>query len=502
MSNLVKQAGLLSAADFSRLAIKAFIGFILARLFSITDYGTYRQLFMVYSIFSTMMLLGLPQSILYFLPKLQDEEKRGQFIRQTLYLFLVMGVVLGLLLFFFRHQLSVQFHNPALEVLLLLFAMYPVLMFVTTFYNFYMLGSQNPLAVAKFTIFSVISDALLIIGTALFTHNLFYTTIAILVSSFIQFSYAQFHVGWKNIGHFHLDRELLKEQFAFSAPLGLASMVGMLAIQIDKLVISSYYSPEIFAVFSVGAMEVPFIGIVLNAVNSVLMPELAKRDVHTEKAEISVLYRGAVRKNALIILPMFAFLFVFAQDFIVMLYSARYVNATVFFRIYLLSMPLRIATYGVLLQIGGKTKYVFYSAVVSLIMNVIMNLIFIHTIGQQGPAWATVIVIYLGVAFYLWLIRKVMQYRMRLLFPLPDLFKTLLVSLVCGGLTAPLLLWHLNPWFRLPLGVIAFTLLYLVLGSLSGVIKPYDRELILSILGGLWQRVQQLRHTKKGTETA
>ena len=65
MSELPKQAGILSATEFFRLAIKAVIGIALAHLLTPSELGSYRQLFLIYTTFSTLLLLGIPQSMLY-----------------------------------------------------------------------------------------------------------------------------------------------------------------------------------------------------------------------------------------------------------------------------------------------------------------------------------------------------------------------------------------------------------------------------------------------------
>ena len=76
MSDLPKQAGILSATEFFRLAIKSIIGIALARIITPAELGSYRQLFLIYTTFSTLLLLGIPQSMLYFLPKAENAEKQ------------------------------------------------------------------------------------------------------------------------------------------------------------------------------------------------------------------------------------------------------------------------------------------------------------------------------------------------------------------------------------------------------------------------------------------
>jgi len=102
MSLLVKQAGIISAADFLRLFFKTVIGILLARILTQAEYGTYRQLYMIYMLMSALFMLGLPQSIFYFLPK-SDVETKLKYIKQTVNLFMVLGLACSGILVLFRH---------------------------------------------------------------------------------------------------------------------------------------------------------------------------------------------------------------------------------------------------------------------------------------------------------------------------------------------------------------------------------------------------------------
>ncbi|HPH93690.1 MAG TPA: oligosaccharide flippase family protein, partial [Candidatus Cloacimonas sp.] len=125
MSELPKQAGILSATEFFRLAVKAVVGISLARLLTPAELGSYRQLFLIYTTFSTLLLLGIPQSMLYFLPKAESPEKQNALISRCLNIISMLGLVFALCLLIFRGVIATLFHNPALEKLLIIYALYP-----------------------------------------------------------------------------------------------------------------------------------------------------------------------------------------------------------------------------------------------------------------------------------------------------------------------------------------------------------------------------------------
>jgi len=98
MSELSKQAGILSVTEFFRFFVKTIIGIALARLITPGELGSYRQLFLIYSTFSTLLLLGVPQSMLYFLPRAESEQEQKRIISRTLNIVSLLALVLPSLL--------------------------------------------------------------------------------------------------------------------------------------------------------------------------------------------------------------------------------------------------------------------------------------------------------------------------------------------------------------------------------------------------------------------
>ena len=53
--------------------ISLIIPIALTRLLLKEDYGTYQQLVMIYSVIQAILLLGIPQSLLYYYPRNESE---------------------------------------------------------------------------------------------------------------------------------------------------------------------------------------------------------------------------------------------------------------------------------------------------------------------------------------------------------------------------------------------------------------------------------------------
>ena len=62
----------------------------------------------------------------------------------------------------------------------------------------------------------------------------------------------------------------MKEIIKYSAPLGIASMMGTIMLQLDKIIVSSMCTPEEFANYVNGAIEIPLIAVITGSISAVI----------------------------------------------------------------------------------------------------------------------------------------------------------------------------------------------------------------------------------------
>lgn len=486
MSQRSKQAGMITGTEFFRFGAKTLIGMALARILLPAELGTYRQLFLIYTTLSTLMLLGIPQSLLYFLPKIDDVQEQKRHIGKILNITGMMALLFSILLLIGKGMIANVFNNPQLSTLLVIYAIYPLFMFVTQIFNYAMLGMNRAASAARFTMVSVLTDLICVLGAAFFFRDLGAIVSAVVIAAFLQWLYARIQLcGYK--GGYAFDRAFLKQQFAYSLPLGLSAIIGMLSIQLDKLVISGFFTPEQFAVFSIGAMELPFVAIFNNSVNAVLLPGISGQN---DRETFCQIFKGAVRKNALIIFPLTALFLLFSRPIIVFLYSARYLAAIPYFQVYLAILPLRIATFGVVFLAMGKTRYILYNSIITLSANLILNLILIRYMGMMGAALATVIVTWLAVGVYLYWLKYKLSFRLRDLAGIKPIFTTALSTIVAGASAYLAMRYIPNMLLSYAAGATCFAVVYYVAGRLTGAILPYDIQLAKSFVTGIIRRTK------------
>ena len=180
----------------------------------------------------------------------------------------------------------------------------------------------------------------------------------------------------------------------------------------------------------------------LTAVVTVLVPEVSRRYAGGDLAAVGSLWRGAVGGLALVILPLFCFLFVFADDIIALYVPASYGQSEHIFRIFLLALPLRCAVYNPLLVGMGKARWAVWASLGDLVTNLGMSVLFVVALRVHapdlallGPAAATVMATYLQVFALLFLIARHLRWSLAQLLPWARLLRTVCIS-AAAALTA------------------------------------------------------------------
>lgn len=199
------------------------------------------------------------------------------------------------------------------------------------------------------------------------------------------------------------DRNLYWEQAAFVAPVLVTATLDTLSSNLDRLIIARLFDAASMAVYTNGAVELPFIGVLIGAVTAVLLPTLAEKLEQQKLGEAHELWKRAVAKSAVILFGLFWLFVWIAEEFIVFLFSPRYRESAEFFRIYLILLPFRAIAFMPMLYALGKARTVLAGAVLDLCLNLLLSLALIKgtPLGMAGAAWGTVIATFVQSIYYL-----------------------------------------------------------------------------------------------------
>jgi O-antigen/teichoic acid export membrane protein len=459
------------------------LGVVLVRIVDQATFGTYRQGLLIYMTFVGFASLDIGASLYYFLPKL-DRDQHGTLLAQSLGIVLALGACVCAVMFVCAPFVGRSFGNPSLVSVIRVLSLYPFAERLIILVPAFFICQDKPtwagiysLAATVLRIAGVITAFVLGGGViaAAWMMVLVATIMAVIgVASMIC------RTGFAAVC---VDSGLIREQFGYTWPLWMGVVVGTVNLQFGKLLISGYFDPATYAVYSVGAFDLPLIMLVSSSLNTAIMPNLVHEIAAGRKDTALYLWQEATRKASLVLFPSFVILFVCGADLMLLLYGHEYIDATWPFRIYLLAIPIRVTIYATIFRACGSTKYIAKGAVVMLLGNVVMSLVLTYGgkggfLSFIGPAIGAICGNALGVVYLLLSLRAVVDVRLSTLMR----WRQLGVWLVLSGVAAlPVLALPLSTYpvaLRLAISVVVYLMVFGGLTWKSGYLQSDERKMI------------------------
>jgi len=474
------------AISISHLIAAAILSYYLTK----TYYGTYRQIWLLYRIMTPIFTLGLPISINYFIPQL-TKSKQKTFNIQTFLLLITLGFLLSSFLFFGSPLISNWFKNHEITELMRIFSPIPLLTLPTLYYqNLFVcldkasIAAKLSLLMSSGYLISIFMPVLLgySIKEIFIIFNIF-SFLQLLIITYLMFKpFKKLKLEWK--------KTYLFRQLKYAIPIGLTTIVGLLSKQFDKLFISTFFSVSQFATYINGAFEIPLIGIITGSVTAILMPEFVKLLHEGNKVELIRIWHSAIRKVALIIIPVMTFLLIYAPEVLSLIFSKKYIDSSGIFRIYLLSLPVRITNYGMILLSLGLSSIVLKYSIYTLILNLILNYVLIQAIGFSGPAVATVIITYFLAFIQLKKIVQKLNVNLKEIFPWITLLKILFHAGGTGSISliTKLLMPMNEKIISLAIGFIIYIIIFFMLNFFLKVLTNKDLQIPIKIINNVFKK--------------
>ena len=433
-TNNTKQAAWVAVGSLCSFGFTIVSSMILSRYFNKKDYGTYKQVMYVYGTLLTVFTLGLPKAFSYFLPRVELTQSKNLITKITR-LFILLGGIFSLLLFVSAPQIANILKNNNLNNALRIFSVVPILMLPT-------MGLDGILATFKQTKFIAIYNILinifklLCVSLPVMIWNLSYVEAlwGFVGASFITFLLA-LYLKYLPVRNQKNEKCTISygEIFKFSLPLLTASLWGIIISSSDQFFVSRYFGSEVFADFSNGSMELPFIGMITGACATVLSPifsRLSHEKVDPQK-EIYPLWMNVFKKTALLVYPIVIFCMFFADMVMVVLYGKKYETSDTYFRIKLISNFFTLIAYGPLIINIGKVKYYSNVHMINALLVVSLEFISVKTIkSPYAISWISMLC-HVGKIFaMLFMVSRFFEMKIYQLFPIKLILQILVPSTI------------------------------------------------------------------------
>ncbi len=374
-------------------SVLSLVGYaVLSRLLEKSEYATYRQALLVFSVAAPLLMFGLPETLYYILPR--ADGRRRATVQENFALLCLAGLAFAsFLLLGGNHWFARRAEDagPGLAIALLWLAPLGLFSLATE-------GVGPTLVVAgrtpRLAIFQVATRSLTLVATITAVLAWQPTGMAAVAGSAVAAA-ATFAISLWLLNHAFSDqgrptRRGMLEQLRYAVPLGLGSAIAGWMFSYDKVAVWRLCTRAEFAEYVNGAWEIPLVGILAGSTTAVLWPEMTRLFREQRHAEMLALWRRAATKSACVTFPLFLFGLAHAHDTIAVLYPKSYDGSAEVFRVYLLLILLRVAAWTVVPQATNRPWQVLAVTLVGLSVMFGLSDLAIAQLGPVGAAWTLV----------------------------------------------------------------------------------------------------------------
>jgi O-antigen/teichoic acid export membrane protein len=262
-------------------------------------------------------------------------------------------------------------------------------------------------------------------------------------------------------------------------------MVRTCAESLHQYAVSHLYGPALFAIYSVGYLQIPLVGIAFESTSEVALVRLTelRRDGMRDKSV--ALIRSTVVKLCIVLLPLYVWLVLNAREFIELLYTGRFESSVSIFRVFLATIPLTALGLDYVPRAFADTGFILRVNVYRLTMTLVL-LIILSPMGLLGAALATVGAMTGTKLLILLRVRTLLGVTLGQLLPC----RRLIHIAVAAGL-AGLAAWLARgtaasgPLAGLLVSAVAFGVCYTSVAWIGGLIDPAEKRRVLGLLGSM-----------------
>lgn len=368
------------------VAIAFAIPLVLARVFDQAEFGTYKQLFLIYATLFGLAQLGMAESLYYFVPR--EASKAGRHAANAMAALFAIGLTCVAALFALRSQVADWLSNPALEPHLVPLGWFLALMLTSAVLEIVLISRKKPATAAWAYALSDIARAASFVipaalawglrgvmaGAVLFAGSRVATTAIAL---------------WREFGSdLRIDAAALARQLAYALPFALAVGIEVLHVNWHQYAVAAHVDAATFAVYAVGCLQVPVVDLIVTSAANVMMVEMAvarERDLAAARR----LWHDTMTRLGFMIFPLAAFLIVMARDIIILLFTSAYAGSVPIFMLWSLTMLTSVLVVDSVLRVFAQTKYLVAQNVAQLLIVATLVGPFLAVFGMGGAVLAT-----------------------------------------------------------------------------------------------------------------
>lgn len=386
---------------------------IASRFLSFDEYGDYKLFILIVTIVSAICSLGLSEAILYF----SEEKNKESYYFKIYQITIVVSIIVFISTLFIIPQLNMKGLSIFRDNLFIFATIFSCSIFLIPSNSLFIANKQ----INRLMLVQILPNALWVLALLSFwlfnmSNTFFYSGYLIrLILMVVIVSPTVINV--LIVGNSIISKVKLRSIMAFSLPVGLAAIIGMMQTYIDQIIINYFYDSKIFAIYANGSYEIPILPLIASSLFGVVIPKMRNLIKNKKILETKQLW---VRTGE-VLLPLIVTISItclfFSKEIISVLYSKEYLQSAPIFMIYQLTLLGRVYLYSSLFIAFGKSRLYMFNILASVIINTCLSLLLVQQFGYIGAAISTVTCTYILMFLQLLQISKFLNSTITSVFP-------------------------------------------------------------------------------------
>lgn len=393
-SGFASRAAWLTTANTIAFGLSFIAPLLLVRMLNQTEFGVYKQAFQILMSTISALNLQVASTAYYFMPR--APEKKLPVMINVLSFYGAAGALVAALFIFYPECALLIFESGDLPAYMPLLGVTILLWLVSSNLEVVPLALGDVRTSSAFIVIAQLTKSALTVSAALVFHSVRAMIWAAAIQGMLQilFMFAYIHKKfgrrlWRIRDAF--DLELFKAQIGNALPYGLGGFAQTTQGDLHNFMVSRYFPPAGFAVYSAGLFQLPLLGLLTASFSSALIPEVSRLVAAGEQRAIIPIWLKAVRKLALVVVPACALMFVLRYEIITLLFTSAYGGAAPLFGIYLFSALLPMTLTGSPIRAHEEFKFFRFKLHLALLPVTFGALyVGIHAAGLMGAVSALV----------------------------------------------------------------------------------------------------------------
>jgi len=363
---------------------------IIARILGPEGKGVYSLVILLPAFLIIFTNFGIGPASIYYIGKKKYSSKEVFGVNIIFSILIsIFAIIIGLIVILFLGKKL--FPGIEKEYLFLALLLIPFQIFLQFVVNI-LLGLQK---FKKYNFINLIQTFIFLFLIIVFLLGLHFgikaVIIAQILSIFIGSIFLFFQVKKETKGIvFSLNKNLLKDFFLYGAKVYFGNILGFLHYRIDMFILNIFLNPIAVGFYSIAVVLSEKIWFISQSAGVLLFPRVSSETDSKKLKEFTPL----VCRNILFITVLVVILlFLLSHSLIILLYSNQFFNSILPFQILLIGV-VTISGWRILANdLYGRGKPILNSYItgISIVINIILNIILIPKYGIIGVAWATTI---------------------------------------------------------------------------------------------------------------